>query len=107
MLLENIFEVNPANLIENVEACTNKNVLININNPHLTISFTIPSELNPSSGSIIFLANLVIANNPSKVRAIAITPFWNVTKLLLPETELIISKAFNPFKISNRESIRS
>ena len=102
----NILEVNPASLIEKVDAWTNKNVLIIIRTPHLTISFTIPLELNPSSGSIIFLANLLIANNPKSVTAIAITPFWNVIKLLSPETELIISKAFNPFKISNNESIR-
>ena len=75
LLLENIFEVNPANLIENVEAWANKKVLNKTIIPHLTISLTIPSELNPSSGSIIFFANLVIANKPNKVRAIAITPF--------------------------------
>ena len=49
-----MLDVNPASFIENVEACTNINVLIITSNPHLTISFTIPSEFNPSSGSIIF-----------------------------------------------------
>ena len=101
-----MLEVNPANLIENVLACTNKKVLIIISIPHLIISFTIPSELRLSSGSIIFFANLVIANNPKRVTAIAIILFWNVIKLLSPDTELIISKAFKPLKISNKLSIK-
>ena len=101
-----MLEVNPASLIENVLAWTNKNVLIIISTPHFIISFTTPSELCLSSGSIIFFANLVIANNPNNVTAIAITPFWKLTKLLSPDTELIISKAFKPFKISKRLSIR-
>ena len=87
-------------------ACTNKNVLNSINTPHLAISFTIPSELWLSSGSIIFFANLVIANSPNKVTAIAITAFWKVTKFPSPDTELIISKALSPFKISKSPSIR-
>ena len=54
-----------------MDACANKNVDIKINIPHLIISLNNPSLDVPSSGSIIFLTNLVIANNPSNVNAIA------------------------------------